>query len=123
MKQQEMIRIMKKGKICTTSIHSIVDVITNSSTELFCTVKGTDEDTVTEILNNIISECGCKVLDSYNGAGLSVEPHYCTDEESADYEKEIPGLYDICYEYSTEPCKIIIEKIRKVFEVVEEYEN
>ena len=114
---------MKKIKICTTGIHSIVDIITNSSTELFCTVKGTDKDAVREILDGIVRECGCKILDSYNDAGLSIESHYCTDEESPDYEKEIPGLYDICYEYSAEPCNIILEKIRKVFEVVEEYEN
>ena len=44
-------------------IHSTVDLITNSSTELFCVVKGKAKDQILEILDGILKEFGCTSVD------------------------------------------------------------
>jgi len=110
-----------KKKLCTVKVHSIVDLITNSSTELFCVVKANTEDDVRKIIQDVLDECGCKVLDSdWNGEGLYVEPHISWDEESPDYDKEVEGQYDIMYEQHAPPCTLILNKIKETFEVIHE---
>lgn len=101
----------KLGTIC---LHSIVDVITNSSTELFCVVKAESEDVVREVIDAVLEECGCHIL-SDGDFGLSVDPHWDYDED-----KEVEGQYDITYEQHAPPCDLILNKLKEKFEIVEE---
>lgn len=102
-----------KKKLCTIKVHSIVDVITNSSTELFCVVKGNTESEVRKIINKILHECECSILiDS-----IDVYPH---EDWENDDGKVIEGQFDILYEQHAPPCGMILRKIKEVFEVIYE---
>jgi len=99
-----------KKTLCTIKVHSIVDVITNSSTELFCIVKAKTEDEVHKIIYNILQECNCMALME----SIDVYPHKDNDGET------VEGLYDIVYEQHTPPCKLILHKIKETFDVIRE---
>ena len=71
-----------KTKLCTVKIHSIVDLITNSSTELFCTVKAKSEEEINKVIATILEECGCNAIEE-----IYAEPHICWDEDSPNYNK------------------------------------
>ena len=93
------------------NIHSMVDVITNSSTELFCTVNGKSEDQIVKILDDIVEkEFGCTAVKFY------VDQAY---EEGDDflYDKAIEGRFDISYDWETghEPCSTIKNRIKEIF--------
>lgn len=107
-----------KKTLCTIKIHSIVDVITNSSTEIFCVVNAESEDVVREIINAILKECSCHILIS-GDYGLDVCQH-CEYPEDSDNEVIVEGQFDITYELGALPCDLILEKIREQFEIVQE---
>ena len=94
-----------------------MDVITNSSTELFCIVKAKTEDEVHKIIYNILQECNCMALmEMALMESIDVYPH-------KDYENDgetVEGLYDIVYEQHTPPCKLILHKIKETFDVIRE---
>lgn len=101
-----------KTKICTIKLHSVVDLITNSSTELFCTVKGSSREDVQKLLSEILEDFGCEtLLGDFGYGGMWV-----------DESEENEGCYDIMYENHTPPCKAILKRIREVFEVIAEEE-
>jgi len=104
-----------KQKLCTIKIHSIVDIITNSSTELFCVVSAKNEDTVQRVIDKILKDCGCHVLEDID-EGLWVEPHRDDDDN------EVEGQYDILYEQHAQPCDLIMRRIKETFEVIQEGE-
>lgn len=107
-----------KKVLCTVNLHSIVDVITNSSTELFCVVKAKSEKEIKQVIDKILEECECEILQ--NDWELSVQPHEDWDDESPTYEQIIPGQFDITYEQHAPPCGMIKRRIKEVFEVVKE---
>jgi hypothetical protein len=108
-----------RTKLCTIKLHSMVDVITNSSTELFCVVKAKSETEIHKVIDEILKECECEIL--LNGDfGFAVNPHEDWDEESPTYEQEIEGQFDITYEQHAPPCGLIKRRIKEVFEIVKE---
>jgi len=92
-------------------IHSVTDIITNSSTEMFCNVKGKSEDAVQEILDKITDDIGCSCVE------LDVDQAYFYNEETGE-ETEPEGIFSISYEQSSEPCKLILDKIKEVFKII-----
>ena len=52
---------MKHVKIGIIKLHSTIDVITNSSTELFATVKG-QKEVIEQTIKSIIGEFGCSAV-------------------------------------------------------------
>lgn len=104
---------IKKERLCVVNIHSIIDLITNSSTELFCIVEGSDKEVIQDLLNEMIEQFGCTTCK------LSVEPNFRLDDETGE-ESVIPGQFGIWYEYYQEPCKLIKNKIKELLTIVEE---
>jgi hypothetical protein len=104
-----------KVTLCTVKLHSVIDIITNSSTEIFCVVEGSGEEAVKDVVNGILEQLGCEICSS--DFGLSVSPHIEYEEGTYD-EKEIEGQFDISYEYGAKPCKIIRKKIEEMLTVV-----
>lgn len=97
---------MKKlGKVI---LHSSIDVITNSSTELFCEVTG-EKKLIESVLDGIQKELGCTAVD------FSVD-----EAEDDETEEIIPNQYNIfyCYEIAHEPCKFMMSKIKEKLNVI-----
>lgn len=90
------------------NVHSFIDVITNSSTELFITVKADTEEMVEDIIQEVMNEMGC------NAVYLSVY----TNEDLDGNERK--GVFDIFYNYEThhEPCDMLKMKIKDKLEEV-----
>ena len=107
-----------KTLLGVVNVHSNIDLITNSSTEIFCVVEGNDKDNLQEILNNILEDLGCKCCGGEDG--LYIEPHNYWDEEN---NKEVypEGQFAIWYENYAPPCKMILEKIKETFSVIKHY--
>ena len=100
---------MKRLKV---RLHSVIDVITNSSTELFCNVRGSSKKAIRDVLEKIVDDLGCKAVD------FDVDEAY---EERAGKEVLLKDVFMITYDYECyhEPCKHMLDKIKEVFEVVE----
>jgi len=103
-----------KKTLCVIKVHSIVDLITNSSTEIFCVVKADTKNHVQKIINEILNDCGCEVLSDDNA--LCVNDYVKYDEETGD-DIKMPGHYEITYEQHAPPCKLILKRLKEVFEV------
>jgi hypothetical protein len=104
-----------KTRLCTINVHSLVDVITNSSTELFCVVKAKSTNVIEKVITEILKECGCRVLSDDNK--LTVQYHEEYDEDTNTYHTP-EGQYDICYEQHAPPCDLIVKKLKEKFEIV-----
>jgi len=105
-----------KKILCTLKLHSIVDIITNSSTELFCVVKAKSEEEVQKVIDEILEDCECSIL--ADDCGLQVEQRVDWDDDG--HEFIIEGEYDICYEQHAPPCGLIKRRLKEVFEIVNE---
>jgi hypothetical protein len=92
--------------------HSYSDIITNSSTELFCTVTGKNEETIIKVLQDILEEFGCDAV------------QFSVSKEDDDEGKYIEGAYQIYYDYEINhaPCKAIKKRIMECLEVIKSYE-
>ena len=93
----------------TIQVHSMVDVITNSSSEIFCTLKGEQEE-IEDIIDDVMKEFGCEAVE------LTVNE--CLD----DNDDPIPGKYTIDYDFEMHqcPCKLMEKRLKEVFK---EYKN
>lgn len=100
-------------KLATIQVHSVIDVITNSSTEIFCTVEGKTEEAIQKVIDKILKDFDCKCLKD-GDFGMYVQQHYDYDEDVL-----VEGQFDIYYNYGCKPCKLICEEIQKKFTVVE----
>lgn len=107
-----------KIKLGIIKLHSVVDLITNSSTELFCVVEGNDTDAIYDLLDEILEQFGCIACKD----GLSVEQHVKYNDDTGE-EDEIEGQLAIYCEYHQAPCKLIKDKIKELLTVVEEPEE
>ena len=94
----------------------MVDIITNSSTELFCVVKAKSQEEIQNVINQILEDCECTILID-GDFPLSVEPHEDWDNNDGEI---IEGQYDIICERGIEPCGMIKKRIKEVFEIIEE---
>ncbi len=103
---------MKKriGKVIT---HSCIDVITNSSTELFCTVKG-QKKIIDNVIKDMFSDMGCSAVEMW--------AEQAEDEESG---KNMRGVYWIYYDFETHqpPCSYMMRQLKEKLNVIEEHDN
>jgi len=98
------------------NLHSTIDLITNSSTEIFCVVGGKSKDQIKEVVNKIISDFGCHCI--MNGDGLEIEDYIRWDDESGKEIKE-EGKFSIWYDRNYPPCNMIKQKLGEVFTIEE----
>ena len=100
-------------KCIKLNMHSIIDVITNSSSEIFITNMKIDEKIIKKILDKVKEEFGCTAVE------FNINPAHDDDYN------EVPGVFDILYdyEYGHEPCKMMKKKIEEVFGKESEYES
>ncbi|MCP4703555.1 MAG: hypothetical protein GY865_03015, partial [candidate division Zixibacteria bacterium] len=98
----------------TIHLHSFVDVITNSSTELFATAKGT-QSAIEQIVGQVTKEFGCSAVQ------FEVRESICWDEDSDNYDKPIPGQWALWYDYecSHPPCQMMENRLKEVLNIVE----
>jgi len=108
-----------KTKLCTIKVHSIVDLITNSSTELFCVIKADSLKAVEKVIKEILDECGCVILSNRSDDGLTVEQRTNWNNVTQ-HEDIIKGEFAIYYEQHAPPCKLVLRKLKEVFEITEE---
>jgi hypothetical protein len=93
--------------IGSVKIHSVVDLITNSSTEIFCNVKSENEKTLMKILNKILKEYGCEAVE------------FRIYEKEDDDGKIIENEYYIAYDHECyqPPCKLLLKTIKEKLNV------
>jgi len=109
-----------KVLIGVVNVHSTVDLITNSSTELFCVVEGSDADAIQAVIDGVLEELGCScILNHYEG--LTVEPYEKWDDDKGDYV-EMEGQFAIHAENSARPCKAIMKRLDELLTIVEKPE-
>jgi hypothetical protein len=91
-------------------IHSAIDVITNSSSEIFINdVKCSSKEILENIISDILKEFGCDAVDLF----VEQEEDWDTPNLKA---KIIPNMFNIYYDYEThsgEPCKLLKNEILK----------
>jgi hypothetical protein len=107
---------MAKKTLATVQLHSVVDIITNSSTELFCTVEGSSEEAIQDVVNTILEQFGCEACSQNDGLRV-----YPIEEEWNDELGEfvsVEGQFGIEYEYGCKPCKLIRKKLEETLTVV-----
>jgi hypothetical protein len=97
--------VVKMKKILgTINVHSLIDVITNSSSEIFINDVNKTEEQINVIIDEVMSEFGCSAV------SLTIERKY-------DYETdtEIDGVYDIWYDYEVNhpPCKLMETRLKE----------
>jgi len=110
-----------KPTLCTFQLHSAIDIITNSSTEIFCTVEGSDMEAIQDVINTILEQAGCEACTQNDGLRVvSIDEEY--DPESGEW-KPVEGRFGIEYEYGCKPCKLIRKKIEETLSAVKFTEN
>lgn len=110
-----------RKKLGTVNIHSNIDLITNSSTEIFCQVEGKDQEAVEEVLYAILEDFGCSCLTG-GEYGLEVREHEEWDDEKSDFVVK-EGVFDISYEQGFKPCKMISKKLEEMLNIIPESEE
>lgn len=85
-------------------IHSFSDVITNSSSMIFCSVKNKTEKAIKQIIEEVIKEFDCHAVN------INVEPDYNYEGE------EIPDQFTINFDYEcgSLPCKMMSQKFKEI---------
>lgn len=107
-----------KKLLCIVNVHSSIDLITNSSTEIFCAVEGKSKEHVEEVIDSILKEFGCKCCSGYYSEyGIYVQKYEKWDEESGNYV-ETEGQYAIWYDQHNPPCDMIKKKLAETFTVL-----
>lgn len=91
-----------KKLLVRINLHSFIDVITNSSSEIFMHGLKQPKKEIEKIINIVMKEMEC------NAVNLYVENSYDNDTD-----EELEDVFDIFYDYECyqEPCKVIKEKI------------
>jgi len=107
-----------KSLLGVVKVHSTIDLITNSSTEIFCVVEGSGEKAIQGVIDLLLEELGCECIQ--NGDGLTVERYEKYDEEKDDYVFP-EDQYAIYYEQHAPPCKMIMKRLEVLLTVVEKF--
>lgn len=106
-----------KKVLCEVQLHSVIDIITNSSTEIFCTVEGSSQEAIQDVVNTILEQFECDLCSQNDGLRVyPLEEEW--DEESGDYKPAKEGRFYIEYEYGAKPCKLIRDKIEETLSVI-----
>lgn len=93
------------------NIHSMVDLITNSSTELFCYVKDKTKTQVEEIIKSVVDEFGCEAVDIY----VEEDPWIWDEKKNKEYQAKDKVEIGWCYETHQPPCSMMIKRLKEVF--------
>lgn len=93
------------------NIHSMVDLITNSSTELFCYVKGKTKKQVEDILSSIMDEFGCTAVEF----DVDDDCWFWDEEKGEEYQDKNVVSINWDYEIYHKPCKMIRNRLEEVF--------
>ena len=101
-----------KKTLLEVQVHSSVDVITNSSSEIFCRISGNQEE-IEKIIDKVMKEFGCEAVE------LTVNELY------DNYDELIPGKYVIEYDFETHqcPCKLMEKRLKELFKQYKEKNN
>lgn len=91
--------------------HSFVDIITNSSTELFCYVEGKTKKQIEAIIKAVVDEFGCEAVDFYVD-----ECDEIWNEESGE-DIQVDNTFAVGWQYETHqpPCKLMIKRLKEIF--------
>jgi len=108
-----------KKSLGIVNVHSTIDLITNSSTEMFCVVEGSGREAIQEVVNMVIEEMGCRCFEEY---GLEVEAYEKWDEEKDEYVYP-EDQYLITFEQHAPPCKIIAKRLNELLTIVEKFDE
>jgi hypothetical protein len=97
-----------RKKLGTIILHSTIDVITNSSSELFCTVEG-EKEAIENILKEVVNEMGCTAVD------ISLYEYYDDNDEI------VQGRWSVHYDYEMhhEPCKAMLNSIKEKLNIID----
>lgn len=87
-------------------LHSVVDLITNSSSEIFMTVHG-EKEVIENVIEEVLHEMGCEAVE------FSVSEYWDDDKD-----EEVKNKYEISYDYECHqaPCTMMEKKIRERLE-------
>jgi len=107
-----------KTLLSVVKVHSTIDLITNSSTEIFCVVEGSGADAIQDVINGVLEEMGCECMNEY---GMYVEKYEKWDDDKEDYVY-LKDQYAIYYEQHAPPCKIIMKRLEELLTIVEKFE-
>lgn len=110
---------MDKKTIGVVKVHSTIDLITNSSTEMFVVVEGSGVDAIQDVINGVIEEMGCKCMEY--GDGLTVERYEKWDEDKEEYVYP-EDQYAVTYEQHAPPCKAILKRLDELLTIVEKFD-
>jgi len=109
-----------KEILSVVKVHSTIDLITNSSTEMFCVVEGSGAEAIQDLINMVVEEeLGCRCM--ANGDGLTVEPYEKWDDDKGEYVYP-EDQYSITYEQHAPPCKMIMKRLDELLNVVEKFD-
>lgn len=89
--------------------HSLIDVITNSSSEIFCTIKGKTQETIEEMINEIVKEFGCTAVE------FRVYPVEYENKHGDYIESETDFEISYDYECNHEPCQMMLKRFEELF--------
>lgn len=96
-------------------IHSFVDLITNSSTEIFATVQG-EQEAIEKVIKEVLDDLGCDDCVEFQ----------VRENEDWDTSEVIKGQYVITYDFEchSSPCKVmdkkLKEKLSEYFTIIED---
>ena len=93
------------------NIHSMVDLITNSSTELFCYVKDKTKKQVKDMLESMTKEFGCTAVEFY----VDDDCWLWDEEKGKEYKDKNIVSINWDYEIHHEPCKMMLKRLEEVF--------
>lgn len=107
------------GKV---NVHSTIDLITNSSTEIFCVVDGNSAETIQDVVDGVLEDLGCRCLLDDPEDGLRVEPYEKWNDEKME-EEIVEGQFVIWASYHAPPCKAIMKRLDELLTIVERFDD
>lgn len=100
-----------KKLLTKINLHSFIDVITNSSSEIFIQDIKKSKEEIEKIIEIVMKEMECSAVNLY-----------VVNSYDNDTDEELEDVFDIFYDYECyqEPCKIIREKIKSYLGIQDE---
>ncbi len=86
------------------NVHSMIDVITNSSTEIFISNIKQEEEQIKEIVDSILAEVDCSCV--------MYKIEYSINDSTGEI---IPHEFDLGFETGTGACGFLKNRLLKVF--------
>ena len=109
--------VMNKEVYGIVKVHSTIDLITNSSTEIFCVVEGHDTEAIQDVIDQVLEEFECNCFNADYEMGIYVHQRVEWDDDKGE-EVDIVGEFEISGNQGMTPCKFIMKKIEELLVVV-----